>query len=199
MVSWLERQGLKSMHKKTLRTIWAAAAHIEGHITRELEKYMATLNESVTALVEAVSTELAQVRAEAQAAVDAAKAALEAAGSENSALAAALQEQISQNEHLVQTIDDAQARIDALTSQLGENDPRPDNELPGPGSAGGEHPDNTLPGPGSEGGAHPDNTLPGPGSAGGEHPDNTLPNELPGASEGEPYPDPRGKGRGGRK
>lgn len=83
-----------------------------------------------------------------------------------------------------------------------ENPPYPDNTLPGPGSAGGEHPDNTLPEPEQPtepeqpvdpNAPHPDNTLPGPGSAGGEHPDNTLPGEQPypdNSLPGEqPYPD----------
>jgi hypothetical protein len=81
-----------------------------------------------------------------------------------------------------------------------ENPPYPDNTLPGPGSAGGEHPDNTLPEPeqpteptNPDDLPHPDNTLPGPGSAGGEHPDNTLPGEQPypdNSLPGEqPYPD----------
>jgi hypothetical protein len=192
MVSWLQERGLKSMHKKTLRTIWAAAAHVEGHITRELEKYMATLSESVTRLVQSVTNELAQIRKEAQAAVDAAKKALEEVGSENTQLKSSLQEQVSKNEALVTSIDDAQGRIDAVSGQLESNDPHVDNTLPGQGSAGGEHPDNTLPsgGDANTGGDHVDNTLPGDQP----HPDNTLPGDLPG-SEGS-----TGRsGRGGRK
>jgi hypothetical protein len=209
MVSWLELQGLKSVHKKTLQTIWAAAAHVEGHITRELERYMSTLSESITRLVQAVNTEFDQIRREAQAAVDAAKAALEQVGSENVELQSKLQEQVSKNEALITSIDDARGRLDAISGELEGNDPHPDNELPGAGSAGGEHPDNTLPGAGSAGGEHPDNTLPTGGDAntGGDHVDNTLPGQEPGNPEDQPHPDqtlpgdlPQGRsGRGGRK
>jgi len=209
MVSWLELQGLKSVHKKTLQTIWAAAAHVEGHITRELEKYMATLSESITRLVQAVNTEFDQIRQEAQAAVDAAKAALEQVGGENVELKNALTEQVSKNENLVQQIDDARGRLDSISGGLEGNDPHPDNTLPGPGSAGGEHPDNTLPsgGDANTGGDHVDNTLPGQEP----HPDQTLPGDLPGSETGNPedtpHPDqtlpgdlPSGRsGRGGRK
>jgi hypothetical protein len=75
----------------------------------------------------------------------------------------------------------------------GGEPPRPDNTLPGPGSAGGEHPDNTLPIPPDfeVSPPRPDNTLPGPGSAGGEHPDNTLPGEQPRPDNSLPGEQPR--------
>lgn len=75
-----------------------------------------------------------------------------------------------------------QAIRDAV-EKLREDDPVPDNTLPGAGSEGGAHPDNTLPGSGGGmPGEHPDNTLPGPGSEGGAYPDISGPGE-------QPYPD----------
>ena len=78
-----------------------------------------------------------------------------------------------------------QAIRDAV-EKLREDDPVPDNTLPGSGTEepppapdDGAHPDNTLPGqlPGGNytPGDHPDNTLPGDQP----HPDQTLPGDLP--------------------
>jgi DNA repair exonuclease SbcCD ATPase subunit len=145
MVSWLEQQGMKAMHKETLRAIRAAAQHIERHVSTELEKYMAPLNESIDRLSSAISTELDQVRQEAERNLQETKDALAAASEDNAELTAALEQQVSNSEGLVSTIEGAKQRLDDLSSGLEANDPRVDNSLPGAGSAGGEHPDNTLP------------------------------------------------------
>jgi len=172
MVSWLEQQGMKAMHKETLRAIRAAVRHIERHVSTELEKYMAPLNESINRLQQAITTELDQVRQEAERNLQETRDALEAASSENTELNAALEAQVANSEALVSTIDSAKQRLDDLSSGFEANDPQT--------GGGGEHPDNTLPG---SGGGNP-----------GEHPDNTLPNEIP--VEGEPpVVDPRGRGK----
>lgn len=163
----LKIKGLSSLYSNIIDNIWAAAAHTEGHITAQMEKFMATLSESITRLSTAVADEFQQIRDQAEANLAATKEALEAAGTENAALAEALQEQVDLNEDLVTQIDEAKARLDALSQELESNDPNsgtdpdvyPDNSLPTGGDAntGGDHIDNSL--PGSQ--PHPDNSLPG--------------------------------------
>jgi chromosome segregation ATPase len=160
MVSWLEQQGMKAMHKETLRAIRAAVRHIENTFTTELEKYMAPLNESIDRLSQAITTELDQVRQEAERNLQETKDALEAASSDNAELNAALEQQVANSQGLVDTISSAKQRLDDLSSGFEANDPRVDNSLPGSGGGNpGEHPDNTLPNPDDQ--PHPDQGLPG--------------------------------------
>ena len=85
---------------------------IKFHITKEMEKYMAPLNESIDRLASAISTELQQVRDEMQSTVD-------SLGAENEDLRAQLQGHVD-------SIDNAKNRIDTMSSDLEANDPAPE-------------------------------------------------------------------------
>lgn len=85
---------------------------IKLHITKEMEKYMAPLNESLDRLASAISTELQQVRDEMQSTVD-------SLGAENEDLRAQLQAHVD-------SIDSAKNRIDGMSSDLEANDPQPE-------------------------------------------------------------------------
>lgn len=148
-------KGLRALHRDIIENIWAAAAHTEGHITAQMESNMTTLSEAVTNLSTAVAREFDDIRAAAEATLASLREQLEAVGSENVELKEALEEQVATSEDYLQQITDAQARIEALTEELGRNDP---DETPVDPDV---YPDNTLPGPGSEGGAYPD--IDGPG------------------------------------
>jgi hypothetical protein len=163
----LKIKGVKALYDGIVSNIWAAAAHVEGHITTQMGKFMGTLSESITELSTAIANEFDDIRAAAEATLQELRDQLEAVGSENVELKEALEQQVATSEGYLQQITDAQQRIDALVAQLQENDPVV-------GGGGDEHPDNTLPGDLP----HPDNSLPGEQP----YPDNTLPGE-------EPHPD----------
>lgn len=135
-------KGLGSLYQDIIDNIWAAAAHTEGHITRELERLMGTLSDSVTRLSEAIANEFDDIKAAAEATLAELREALAAADADNEALTEALNDQISANEDLVRQIDEAKARLDALSSELEENDQT--EEVPEDPNA--PHVDHTLPG-----------------------------------------------------
>jgi hypothetical protein len=185
----LKVKGLSALYNNIIDNIWAAAAHVEGHITTQMEKNMATLSESITRLGSAVANEFEQIKAQAEANLEATKEALEQVGGENEQLKDALEEQVSANEDLLTQISEAQARLDSFSTELESNDeavydpdaPRPDNTLPTGGDAntGGDHVDNTLPG------EQP-------------YPDQSLPGDQPEANQDLPQAQ-RGNRRGQRK
>lgn len=132
MGSWLEVEGAKAIRKQAQAYVREAVREIKSHITTELEKHMATLNESIDRLTSAITTEIAQVRAEAQANLEAAQAALAEASADNAELTTALQAEVDRNTSLVGTIDSAQGRIDSISSDLEANDPAPPPVEPTP-------------------------------------------------------------------
>lgn len=151
----LRIKGIKSFYNGIVSNIWAAAAHTEGHITAQMEKFMGTLSQSVTDLSTAIAREFDDIRAAAEATLADLREQVEAVGSENVELKEALEAQVATSEDYLQQINDAQARIDALVAELGANDPEEPVDPDAP------HPDHTLPGDLPGAGDHVDNSLPG--------------------------------------
>lgn len=178
----LKVKGLSALYNNIIDNIWAAAAHIEGHITTQMGKFMGTLSESITELSTAIANEFDDIRAAAEATLQELRDQLEAVGSENVELKEALEQQVATSEGYLQQITDAQQRIDALVAQLQENDPVT--------GGGDEHPDNTLPGDLP----HPDNSLPGDQP----YPDNSLPGDQPYPDQGLPGDQPQVEPRSAR-
>ena len=125
-MNWLENLGVEALRSQLEQTLRDAVNEVKQHTTREIERHMATLNESIDRLTAAISTELDQVREAALANLAATEAALAAATSENADLAAAVAAKEESELLLMATIDGAQARIDGMSSDFEANDPAPE-------------------------------------------------------------------------
>lgn len=122
-MNWLEFQGLRSLRQQVKRMVRSAINEINHHITTELEKHMAPLNDSVSRILEAMTNEFDQIRAQAAENLAATQAALEAADNANVALNEALQGEVAKSQALVDDIDSATGRLDAASAELEANDP----------------------------------------------------------------------------
>lgn len=122
-MNWLEGEGLRSLNEKVKQSISEAVADIKHHITTELEKHMAPLNDSVTRILDAMTTEFDQIRATAAENLKSTQDALEAADNANAELNTALQAEVDKSQGLVNDIDNATGRLDAASAELEANDP----------------------------------------------------------------------------